>query len=335
MSEDEKVTEVEAEVVEGGGLSVSFTPAAIAANFAALDERVSRMIAGYAEARYDLTDEGAVKQAKRDRSYLNGIVKEIDERRRAVKREYMRPYDEFEAQANAVTAKVKAASANIKLQLDEAEGMRKSRAYAALKEYYEDLAGLLAPVVPYERIHEDRWLNKTFGEARARQAIDERVSKVAHDWDALKEREGSPRYEVAERTFFETLDLGTALSAQKEAREADERIAELREAVEGPAEPAPEPEPAPKPETAPEPTTAAAPAPVAPPAPPAPPAPAPARDAAPRQDEPRPWVVIVPSATRQDMERLAQVLGMAEVSGVIRRGTLEEVYMREVAANGR
>ena len=56
---------------------------------------------------------------------------------------------------------------------------------------------------------------------------------------------------------------------------------------------------------------------------------------APMADEPRPWVVIVPSATRQDMERLAQVLGMAEVSGVIRRGTLEEVYMREVAANGR
>lgn len=327
MTEDEKVTEVEAEVVEDGGLSVSFTPAAIAANFAALDERVSRMIAGYAEARYDLTDEDAVKQAKRDRSYLNGIVKEIDERRRAVKREYMRPYDEFEAQANAVTAKVKAASANIKVQLDEAEGMRKSRAYAALKEYYEDLAGLLAPVVPYERIHEDRWLNKTFGEARARQAIDEKVSRVATDWDTLKAQAGMPRYEVAERAFFETLDLGAALTAAREAREAEERIAELREAVEGPEEPAPEPEP--------EPATAASPAPVAPPAPPAPPAPAPARDAAPRQDEPRPWVVIVPSATRQDMERLAQVLGMAEVSGVIRRGTLEEVYMREVAANGR
>lgn len=327
MSEDEKVTEVEAEVVEDGGLSVSFTPAAIAANFAALDERVSRMIAGYAEARYDLTDEDAVKQAKRDRSYLNGIAREIDERRRAVKREYMRPYDEFESQANAVTAKVKAASANIKVQLDEAEGMRKSRAYAALEEYYEDLAGLLAPVVPYERIHEDRWLNKTFGEARARQAIDERVSRVATDWETLKAQADMPRYEVAERVFFETLDLGAALTAAREAREAEERIAELREAVEGPAEPEPEP--------ATEPATAAAPAPVAPPAPPAPPAPAPARDAATRQDEPRPWVVIVPSATRQDMERLAQVLGMAEVSGVIRRGTLEEVYMREVAANGR
>ena len=350
MSDERQVVEVDAEVVEDRGLTVSFTPAAIVANFDALDERVSGMIADYEGASYDLTDPDAVRQAKRDRAYLNGIVKEVDERRRAVKREYMRPYEAFEARANAITAKVKAASAGIKVQLDEAEGKRKAGLYDDLRRYYEDLAGLLAPVVPYESIHEERWLNKTFGEAKARDAIDERVSRVARDWDALKEREGSPRYEVAERAFFETLDLGAALSAQREAREADERIAELREAVEGPAEPgpAPEPEPTTEPEPAPAapPATAtvAAPAPVAPtpvatPVPtaqaPAPAAPAPAAPAAPAGDAPRPWVVIVPSATRQDMERLAQVLGMAEVRGVIRRGTLEEVYAREVANGGR
>ena len=270
-SSDEQPVEVQAEVIEDKGLAVSFTPAAIEANFAA---RVEEMIEGYAEARYDLTDADSIKQAKRDRAYLNGIAKEIDERRKAVKREYMRPYEEFEAQANAIAAKVKSASANIKEQLDEAEERRKDAAYAILKEYYEDLAGLLVPVVPYERIHEEKWLNKTFGEIKAKRAIDEKVAKVAHDWETLQSQKGLlPHYETAERTFFGTLDLGSALTAAREAHAADERIAELRDAVEERFE---EPVPDTEPETVPGERPEPAPAPVQPaPASVAPPAPAP------------------------------------------------------------
>lgn len=275
-SKADKPIEVEAEVIEDKGLTVSFTPAAIDANFDALDARVEELIKGYAEARYDLTSSDEIKQAKRDRTYLNGIAKEIDERRKAVKREYMRPLDDFEARANAITAKVKKASANIKEQLDEAEERRKDRAYAILKEYYEDLAGMLAPVVPYERIHDEKWLNKTFGEMKAKAAIDEKVAKVATDWETLQaQREALLRYEVAEREFFATLDLGAALNAAREAQEADERIAGMRAEMaeygndEMPPDTEPEtmPEPVPEPEPAPQAAPTPAPAPQAAPAP--------------------------------------------------------------------
>ena len=59
-SSDEQPVEVQAEVIEDKGLAVSFTPAAIEANFAALDARVEEMIEGYAEARYDLTDADSI-----------------------------------------------------------------------------------------------------------------------------------------------------------------------------------------------------------------------------------------------------------------------------------
>lgn len=306
---------------------MSFTPAAIEANFAALDARVEEMVAGYAEAVYDLADQENIKQAKRDRAYLNGIAKEIDERRKAVKREYMRPYEEFEARANAIAAKVKRASANIKEQLDEAEERRKDAAYAELRGYYEDMAGLLAPLVPYERIHEEKWLNKTFGEMKAKAAIDEVVSKAAADWESLREMEGMAHYAEAERTFFDTLDLGAALAAAREAQVADDRIAELRAAAAVEPEPAPEPMPEPAPEPAiepapvpmPEPVPAAEPAPPAPPAPAAPPAPS---------GERKPWVVIIEAATKEDMRGLADVLGTAAIPGVIKQGTLEQVYGR-------
>ncbi len=326
--------EVEAEVVEDKGLAVSFTPASIEANFAALDARVEGMIAGYAEARYDLSDAEAVKQAKRDRTYLNGIAKEIDERRKAVKREYMRPYDEFEAKANAITAKVKRASANIKEQLDEAEERRKDALYAVLKEHYETYAGLLAPVVPYERIHDERWLNKTFGEIKAKDAIEERVDRVAHDWDTLKSQSGIlPHYETAERVFFDTLDLGAGLRAAREAQAADERIAELREAVDDRLEdavPGTEPEtlPAGEPGQAPQPAPAPRPAPQPAPVQPAPAQPAPA--AAPG-GEYVPCVMVITAASRGQMQQIGRFCGslIPRVTGKFITGTLEQACEKE------
>lgn len=338
---DEGAVEVEAEVIEEGReLTVSFVPASIEANFDALERHVDALLAPYEGATYDLASEGAVRDAKRDRAYLNGVAKDIDERRKAVKREYMRPYDAFDFRATAIVAKMRAASSSIKAQLDEAEGRRREGRLAELREHYEGFAGLLAPVVPYERFHEDRWLNKTVRPAKAFEELDAKVERVAQDWEALREREGEDHYDLAERTFFSTLDLGAALSAARRAREEDERIAALREAVDaspGPAEKPAPPEPAEAPVEAP-PAQAPAPAPIpapapveAPPAPtPAPaPMPAPAPEPAPAPDAPRPWVVVVPSATRQDMERLAQVLRMAGVNGVVMQGTLAQAYERE------
>lgn len=329
---------IEAEAVEDKGLAVSFTPAAIEANFASLDARVDKLIADYKDARYDLSDAENIKQAKRDRTYLNGIAKEIDERRKAVKREYMRLYDEFEAKANAITAKVKAASANIKEQLDEAEEERKDRAYAILKEFYEDLAGLLVPVVPYDRIHEERWLNKTFGEVKAKNAIEEKVTKIAGDWETLKSQKAMPHYETAERVFFETLDIGSALNAAREAQAADERIAELHEAVDSRFEdamPDTEPETVPTEETAP---IAPEPVPIAPepepdvpePVPMAPVQPAPVPVAAPG-GEYVPCVMVITAASREQMQQIGRFCGSLNprVTGKFVTGTLEQAYEKE------
>lgn len=336
---EEEPIAVEAEVIEDKGLAVTFTPASIVANFAALDARVEKMIAGYKDAKYDLASVDDYKQAKRDRTYLNGIAKEIDERRKAVKREYMRPYEEFEAQANAITAKVKAASANIKEQLDGAEERRKDALYAVLKEHYEDFSGLLAPVVPYERIHEEKWLNRTFGEIKAKNAIEEKVEGIARDWETLKSQKGMlPHYETAERVFFDTLDLGAGLNAAREAQAADERIAELHEAVDSRLDEAMPPT---EPETVPEEAATVQPAPVQPapaqptpvqPAPvqPAPVQPAPVPVAAPGGDY-VPCVMVITAASREQMQQIGRFCGSLNprVTGKFVTGTLEQAYEKE------
>lgn len=323
MAKAAEATEVKPEIVEEGGeLVVTCRPSDIEANFDALEDRVRRMVADYEGAAYDMSDDGNVRAAKRDRTYLNGIVKQIDERRKAVKREYLRPLDAFESRCKEISGIAKGASDAIKAQLDEAERLRRERAYAALEAHYGEVADLLAPVVPYSRVHEDRWLNKTVGEVKAKQLLEEKVGLLAEDWDTLKGQRGSMgHYEVAERELFRTLDLGAALKAARQADEEDARLEEMKAAMEperapepGPAAPAPEPAPQPMPAPAPQPARAVQ-EPVI----------------APRPGEPRtPWVVIVPEATRSDMEGLAKLLQMSEVSGRIVAGTLEQVYRKAV-----
>lgn len=292
MAGENGAEEVVAEVIEEQGASdlvVTYSPSVISANFDALEAHVRAKVADYEGAKYDLTKDDSIKEAKHDRSYLNGLKSEIEERRKAVKREYNKPLAAFEKRCKEITSIIDGASDGIKAQLDEAEERRKSSARAALEAHYREFAELLSPVVPYERLHDDRWLNKSFGEAKAKKALEDKVSAVARDWDTLKaQRDSMAHYEVAERELFRTLDLGSALNAARAADEEDARIAAMREAVES----KPAPRPAPR-----------------------------------RQDEPavsaRPelscaWTVEIPSATRSQMELLAAALRERGITGTIK-----------------
>lgn len=292
MAGESKAEEVVAEVVEeqeASSLIVTYAPSSIEANFDALEKRVRKTVELYKGATYDLTKADKIKEAKNDRSYLNGLKNEIEERRKAVKREYNKPLAAFEKRCKEITSIIDGASNGIKAQLDEAEERRRAGARAALEAHYREFAELLAPVVPYERLHDDKWLNKSFGEVKAKKALEEKVSAVERDWDTLKaQRDSMAHYEVAERELFRTLDLGSALNAARAADEEDARIAAMREAVE--SKPAPRPAPRRQAEPA----------------------------AAPRPELSYAWTVEITSATRSQMELLAAALRERGITGTIK-----------------
>ena len=310
MSSEEKTA--------GTALAVTYTPAAIAANFADLEAQVDGMLEIYEGAVYDLADPEAVKGAKRDLAFLNGLDRELNARKLAVKRDYMKPYEDFAARADAIREKVKAAASGIKEQVDAAEAERREARRGMLEAHYAEFAELLAPVVPYSMFHEDRWLNKTCKEQKAVSELEAKVQKAAIDWESLKAGlADSVHYGVAEREFFRTLDLGAAMSAAQEARREDERIAGLKESMAALHPDHAEPQ---EPEAQP---AAAASAPVAP-APMAPMPPMP--DPAPRM----PCVMVIDAATVDQMRAIGEFCGTLAppVTGAFKRGTLAQVAAR-------
>ena len=217
-----------------------------------LDE-LARMVSRYRQVTRDVDRyrREMLPQARKDRAYLNGLVKSVEQRRIEAKKAYMQPYDAFEAQVKTLLAPVREVLANLDAQikaLDEQERANKRQRLAA---YYEGMAGALLEAVPFERIEDPAWLNKTCHLEDAYKAIDAIIERIFRDDQTLDGLALShPREAKAE--FFATLDLSRAIARSKaldEQEEAARRIEEAKAAnlaaLQAQAEPEPEPEPAP------------------------------------------------------------------------------------------
>lgn len=281
--------EVKAEVIEPqGSVDIACAAGSIAANFDALEARVAAILADYDgwEPSADSADD--VKQCKSQRKYLNALAKELDERRKAVKREYLVPLNAFEDRANAITGAIKAVSARLDDVVKAADQAEKDAKEQELREHYEAYAGLLVPVVPYERIADPKWLNKTTKLIKAMDELEAKVDRIAKDWDALKNLDIVHRDE-AEARFFETLDLGAAIARNAEIERARERIEEMKAAM----QPDPEPEPIHQPENA------------------------------------VPMVMVISACTVEQARQIGRFCGSIGVTGVFKKGTLQEAARRE------
>ena len=205
----------EAEIVEERReLAVSWKVGEISANFDALEARVDAILADYEGWEPNADSAADVRQCASERKYLNGLAKQLDERRKAVKEEYTRPLAAFEARANGIRDKIKATAARLKAVEDMAAQAERDAKFEKLREGYEAYAGVLCDLVPFSSILDARWLNKSTSMKRAVEEMEGRVDKVAADWEALKGM-GLENAGQAEAEFFRTLDLGAAVAPRR------------------------------------------------------------------------------------------------------------------------
>lgn len=228
---------IDGPIQEAPEFRASFTPAELSANFDALRAWAQGLVDGYCAGGLDPRRDADVRQAKRDRAYFNGLVKDIDQRRRAVKAAYSAPLKAFEDECGSVTAILKGAADQAGAVVAEGDRLYKGAKEQALRDHFEAFAGELAGVMTYEQLADPAWLNRTCSLARAKDELTAKVERVARDWEGLRQFEGCDHFDEAERVYFRTLDLAAALRAQNDAIAEDNRIAALKAAI----DPAPAP----------------------------------------------------------------------------------------------
>jgi len=167
-------------------------------------------------------DDTQIALAKTDRANLNKLAAAIDAKRREMKALYLQPYTEFDAQAKELTAMVKMQVDEIDAQVKAFENFRKEEKLAFIKEQiYTPIVGNLAELIPYDKIHNPKWLNVTASAATIGNDIAQIVDHVTTSLKVIDGLNLDP--DVAERVksvFLRGHDLAEAIE-EKDRIEAE------------------------------------------------------------------------------------------------------------------
>lgn len=215
---------------------------------AKLKKNVDEKLADYVDVKHIENDED-FKAAKKYRAAVNDVKKPIEAQRKAAKKKYSDLLKTFDKTIGEITAPIDRLSDEYKAEIDRYDGECRTRRLAALKGHYYDLAGEMGPLVPYERIADDKWLNASFGELKAKNIIERRVGELLHQFKFVNgldyADESEKAWAVAWWTRTLPMDSGEVAAAVAAHREEVAKAAALAATYEQAMAPQPEPEPLP------------------------------------------------------------------------------------------
>lgn len=205
----------------------------IAANFDKLHEFVAARVAVY---KTMLVTEETVKNAATDRAMLRKLRDRIDQNRKEIKAECLRPADEFAEGIKPTITEIDAAIANIDEQVKKWEAVEVQNKMDALRAFFhEKNTGAWAEIADFDKIAATfpKWKNKGYDLKAAQNDIMSALANIDRGMMALR-GPGYPdtcRAAMIER-FAVDYDLSAALNVytQIQRREAMEKAAQEREA---------------------------------------------------------------------------------------------------------
>lgn len=216
---------------------VRYEPARITADFDAMARKLGELMEPYE----GMTRESLAKRPESElaqcRADINRIIKSVEDGRKAVKKEYSRPLAEFESRIKELLAPANEAETLLKDSIEAKKAERMALKRQGLERTYVDFLesngiGTLADVVPFDRVLDPRWLNKSFSAMKACGEIEARVESIAHDWTAVRAQRGALKhYDEVEAEFFRSLDLASALAVERKREEERAAIDALRSEV--------------------------------------------------------------------------------------------------------
>ena len=130
-----------------------------------------------------VVSEDAITNAKATRAGLNKVEKTIDDRRKELKKEFLKPYEVVDAQAKILIGMINEVKDNIDSQIKVFEESEKE----AKKNEVIDLWGAKDyKKVSLEHIWSDKWLNKTVTLKQVEKEIDDAIVKIESDLNSIK-----------------------------------------------------------------------------------------------------------------------------------------------------
>lgn len=209
-------------------------PEVIEFNFEELKQEITDRVAMYTNMVY--TDD-QIKEAKADRANLNKFVKALSDERIKVKKQCLKPYEEFETKVNELSKIVQEPIKMIDKQVKEYEEQKKQEKLNEITYFFNCTDH--PEWLNISQIMNEKWLNASVSMKSIQEEIDSRCKQIENDISTLS---NLPEFGFeATEVYKTTLDVNKALNEGARLAEIQKKKAEAEQAKKEAQEPKPEP----------------------------------------------------------------------------------------------
>ena len=198
-------------------------PEVIEFNFDELKQEITAKAADYVNLVYTADQIG---EAKKDRATLNKFCKALSDERIKIKKDCLKPYEEFERKIKELDGIVAKAITNIDSQIKAVEERAKEEKQEAIKAFYNTTQH--PEWLPLEALFNPKWLNASTSMKAVEEEIMTILERINSDLDAIAKL---PEYSFeALEEYKSTLHLGKAVVKANSLKEQAIRKAEYEAA---------------------------------------------------------------------------------------------------------
>ena len=172
-----------------------------------------------------------LKEAKTERASVNKIVKKVADYRKEIVNKFNEPLENFVNTAKEVEALLKDASSCIDVQVKKYEEEEKENKKAECENLFNEMIGDLSELVSFEKVFNNRWLNKTTKMSEVESDIKPIIEKINSGLNAIKELNSDFETELI-NTFLEDFDITRAIFKNTQLKEQKEKMVKTVETKE-------------------------------------------------------------------------------------------------------
>lgn len=172
-----------------------------------------------------------LKEAKTERASVNKIVKKVADYRKEIVNKFNEPLENFVNTAKEVEALLKDASNCIDVQVKKYEEEEKENKKAECENLFNEMIGDLSELVSFEKVFNNRWLNKTTKMSEVESDIKPIIEKINSGLNAIKELNSDFETELI-NTFLEDFDITRAIFKNTQLKEQKEKMVKTVETKE-------------------------------------------------------------------------------------------------------
>lgn len=169
------MTDLKFEVVQTSG--------AIKVNFDELERKLEEKLSEYNGAVFT---EDSKLTAKGELANLRKLRKDIEDSRKRVKAEWMKPYDDFKVRVDGLLQIVDKPINLIDGQLKEMEELRVQKKKAEIQAAYDAVIGEMKEYLPLEKIYDKKWENATVKIPAVKKSMIEVIGTVYEAVNTIK-----------------------------------------------------------------------------------------------------------------------------------------------------